>query len=67
MESLRIYKRELEHLENSKEQMNRQLATITSDREMNAELIKDKIEQVQKQRKTIREVVLKKRRESITR
>lgn len=58
MESLRIYKRELDQLENSKEQKNKQLATITSDREMNADLMKDKIEQVQKQRKTIKEVVL---------
>ena len=58
MESLRIYKRELDQLENSKEQKNKQLTTITSDREMNADLMKDKIEQVQKQRKTIKEVGL---------
>ena len=66
MELLRIYKRELGQLENSKEQMNKQLATITSDREMNADLIKDKIEQVQKQRKTIKEVVLLINREGST-
>jgi len=55
-ESLRIYKRELDNLQKIKEQLTKQATTIMSDKEMNDVLIKEKIEQVQKQNKSIKEV-----------
>ena len=55
-ESLRIYKRELDNLEKGKEQLNKQVTAIMSDKEMNDLLVKEKIEQVQKQNQTIKEV-----------
>ena len=55
-ESLRIYKRELDNLEKGKEQLNKQVTSIMSDKEMNDLLVKDKIEQAQKQNQTIKEV-----------
>jgi hypothetical protein len=55
-ESLRIYKRELDNLQKSKEQLKKQAITITSDKELNDLLIKEKIEQVQKQTKTIKDL-----------
>ncbi len=59
-ESLRIYKRELDNLQKTKEQLTKQATTIMSDKEMNDVLIKEKIEQVQKQNKSIKEVKTKK-------
>jgi hypothetical protein len=55
-ESLRIYKREFDSLQKTKEQLTKQATTIMSDKEMNDLLIRDKIEQVQKQNKLIKEV-----------
>ncbi len=55
-ESLRIYQQELDALQKSKEQLTKQATSILSDKEMNDHLIKEKIEQVQKQNKSIKEV-----------
>jgi hypothetical protein len=55
-ESLRIYKQEIDNLRKIKAQLTKQATTIMSDKEMNDNLIKDKIEQAQKQTKLIKEV-----------
>ncbi|CAF0959226.1 unnamed protein product [Rotaria sordida] len=56
IESLRIYKRELDALQKLKEQLRKQATTILSDKEMNDSLIKEKIEEVQKNNKLIKEL-----------
>lgn len=55
IESLRIYKREFEQLQKSKEKLTKELTQISNDRQLNEHLIKEKIEQVQQQRKTIKD------------
>ncbi|CAF4712165.1 unnamed protein product, partial [Rotaria socialis] len=56
IESLRIYKKELDDLQKSKEQLRKQATVILSDKEMNDLLIKEKIEEVQKNNKLIKEL-----------
>ena len=56
VESLRIYKRELDSLQKTREQLTKQATAIMNDKEMNDHLIKEKIEQVQQQNKLIKEV-----------
>ena len=56
IESLRIYKREFEQLQNSKDKLTKEFSSITNDREINDHLVKEKIEKVQRQQKTIKEV-----------
>jgi len=56
VESLRIYKRELESLKKSKEQLSKQISTVLNDKEINDSLVKEKIETVQNQNKLIKEV-----------
>lgn len=55
-ESIRIYKREIEQLENSREQLSKFFNSINNDRQMNDALMKEKVEQVQKNRTVIKEV-----------
>ncbi|CAF3772511.1 unnamed protein product [Rotaria sp. Silwood1] len=56
IESLRIYKQELDNLQILKEQLRKQATTILGDKEMNDILIKEKIEEVQKNNKLIKEL-----------
>ncbi|CAF4056388.1 unnamed protein product, partial [Rotaria magnacalcarata] len=56
IESLRIYKKELDDLQKSKEQLRKQATLILSDKEMNDLLIKEKIEEAQKNSKLIKEL-----------
>lgn len=51
-----MYKEELNDLQQLKEQLTKQATIITSDKELNDLLIKEKINQVQKQNKLIKEV-----------
>ncbi|CAF4412098.1 unnamed protein product [Rotaria sp. Silwood2] len=56
IESLRIYKQELNNLQTLKEQLKKQATLILSDKEMNDLLMKEKIEEVQKKNKLIKEL-----------
>jgi hypothetical protein len=56
VKSLEIYKQELDDLQQLKEQLSKQAMIITDDKEINDLLIKEKVEQVQKQNKLIKEV-----------
>ena len=58
VESLRIYKQELEHLQQSKDQSIKQYATMVDDRTLNGSLVREKIELVQKQTHTIQQVTV---------
>lgn len=56
IDSLRIHKHELDELQKSKEQFSKLIATTSNDKELHEVLIKEKLEQVQKQHNSIREV-----------
>ncbi len=60
IESLRNYKEGLDELQKSKEHLTRFIATTNNDKELNEILIKEKVEQIQKQNNIIREVKLPK-------
>ena len=55
-ESLRIYKQELDSLQKTREQLTKQATSIVNDKEMNDSLIQEKIKEVQKNKKIIKEV-----------
>lgn len=56
VESLRIYKQEINNLQKTKQQLTKQATTILNDKEMNEMLMREKIEQVQKQNKSIKQL-----------
>ncbi len=56
IDSLRIYKQDLDELQKTKEHLTRLIATTSNDKEMNEILIKEKVEQIQKQNNIIKEV-----------
>ncbi|CAF3663922.1 unnamed protein product [Rotaria sp. Silwood1] len=56
IDTLRMYKQELDEYQKAKEQLSRLIATTSNDKELNEILIKEKIEQVQKQNNLIKEL-----------
>ncbi len=56
IDSLQIYKQDLDELQKIKEHLTRLIATTSNDKEMNEILIKEKVEQIQKQNNIIKEV-----------
>jgi len=61
IESIRIYKQEFDVLQKTKEQLTKLISNASGNKELNEILIKEKIEQVQKQNNTIKEVNIKKK------
>ncbi|CAF1638943.1 unnamed protein product, partial [Didymodactylos carnosus] len=57
-ESVRIFKTELDELQKMKEILLRQNANMNSEKELNELLVKEKVEQSQKQNKSIKEVYI---------
>ncbi|CAF1658728.1 unnamed protein product, partial [Didymodactylos carnosus] len=55
-ESVRIFKTELDELQKMKEILLRQNANMNSEKELNELLVKEKVEQSQKQNKSIKEL-----------
>jgi len=58
IESLHNYKQDLDELKKTKENLTRLIATTSNDKELNEILIKEKVEQIQKQNNRIKEVNL---------
>lgn len=56
IDSLRIHKEELDELQKSKEQLTRFIARTSNEKELNEILIKEKVDQIQKNNHLIREV-----------
>jgi hypothetical protein len=56
IESLHIYKQNLDELQKTKEHLTRLIATSSNDKELNEILIKEKVEQILKQNNIIKEV-----------
>ena len=56
MESLRVYKERLDEFQKTKDQLTKFIARTDNDKELNEILIKEKVDQIQKQNNTIREV-----------
>lgn len=56
IDSLRVHKQHLDELKKLEEHLSRQIASSSNEKELNEILIKEKLEQIQKQNHQIKEV-----------
>lgn len=56
IEAIRVYKQEFDQLQKTKDQLSKLISRASGDKELNEILIKEKVEQIQRQNNTIKEV-----------